>query len=107
MTPGPCTQFGKEACMKFLPFILVAALVLALASCKPLSPPEVISQDCTVAAAPANFTRIFIGTPAHDGTQSGTSANDPLDGTTAQKFDTILRSIAGKVCRRRSHRAVL
>jgi hypothetical protein len=82
--------------MKFSPFILASATVLALAmaSCKPLSSPEVISQDCTVAAAPANFTRIFIGTPAHGGSQSGTSAKDPLDGTTAQKFDTILRSIA-------------
>jgi hypothetical protein len=72
----------------------VLALALVLTSCKPLSSPEVISQDCTVAAAPANFTRIFIGTPAHGGTQSGISAKDPLDGTTAQKFDTILRSIA-------------
>src|SRR5579864_7233112 len=84
--------------MKFSPFILasaaVLALVLALASCKPLSSPEELSQDCTVAAAPANFTRIFIGTPAHGGTQSGASAKDPLDGTTAQKFDTILRTIA-------------
>jgi len=77
-------------------FILAPTLVLllVLASCKPLSSPEVTSQDCTVAAAPANFTRIFIGTPAHGGTQSGTSAKDPLDGATAQKFDTILRSIA-------------
>ncbi len=82
--------------MRFSPFILAAAsvLALALASCRPLSSPEVISQDCTVAAAPANFTRIFIGTPAHGGSQSGTSAKDPLDGTTAQKFDTILRTIA-------------
>src|SRR6476620_7398564 len=86
--------------MKFSPFILASALVLvlvlvlALASCKPLSSPEVISHDCTVAAAPANFTRIVIGTPAHGGPQSGTSAKDPVDGTTAQKFDTLLRSIA-------------
>lgn len=84
--------------MKFSPFILASAAVLvmalAMASCMSLSAPEVVSQDCTVAAAPANFTRIFIGTPAHGGSQSGTSANDPLDGTTAQKFDTILRSIA-------------
>ena len=81
--------------MKFSPFILAPAsvLALALASCKPLAH-DVISQDCAVAAAPANFTRIFIGTPAHGGMQSGTSAKDPLDGTTAQKFDTILRSIA-------------
>src|SRR5580765_5716962 len=95
---SPYTQFGKKAYMKFSPFILASAtvltLALAMASCKPLSSPEVISQDCTVAAAPANFTRIFIGTPAHGGSQSGTSAKDPLDGTTAQKFDTILRSIA-------------
>ena len=80
--------------MRFSPFILAIALVLSLSSCKPLAPPEVISQDCTVAAVPANFTRIFIGTPARGGPQSGTSAQDPLDGTTAQKFDTILRSIA-------------
>ena len=84
--------------MKFRLFVLspvpVLALALILTSCKPLSSPEVTSQDCTVAAAPANFTRIFIGTPAHGGTQSGASAKDPLDGTTAQKFDTILRSIA-------------
>lgn len=80
--------------MRFSPFILAIALVLSLSSCKPLGPPEVISQDCAVAAVPANFTRIFIGTPARGGSQSGTSAKDPLDGTTAQKFDTILRSIA-------------
>lgn len=80
--------------MKFSPFILATTLVLSLSSCKPLAPPEVISQDCAVAAAPANFTRIFIGTPARGGSQSGTSAKDPLDGTTAQKFDTVLRSIA-------------
>src|SRR5579864_7689983 len=83
--------------MKFSPFALapasVLALILAVASCRTLAP-EVISQDCAVAAVPANFTRIYIGKPASGGSQSGTSAKDPLDGTTAQKFDTILRTIA-------------
>jgi hypothetical protein len=69
------------------------ALLLPLASCMRLSP-EVVSQDCTVAAAPAGFTRIYVGAPAGSGQQSGASAKDPLDGTTAQKFDTILRTIA-------------
>lgn len=67
-----------------------ATLVLALASCINLSSPEVTSQDC-IAAVPSGSTRIFIGNKAHAG--SGTSFDDPLDGSTAQKFDTILRSI--------------
>ena len=79
--------------MKFARFILPPALILALVSCRPLAP-EVISQDCTVAAVPANFTRIFIGVPARGGHQSGASAKDPLDGASAEKFDTILRTIA-------------
>ncbi|MBZ5508178.1 MAG: hypothetical protein LAO78_22180 [Acidobacteriia bacterium] len=73
--------------------VFLPALILALASCKPLTP-EVTSQDCTVSAVPAGFTRIFIGAPARGGQQSGISANEPLDGTTADKFDTILRTIA-------------
>lgn len=51
------------------------------------------SPDCS-GNVPAGFTRIFIGFPAPRGTQSGTTADDPLDGSTAEKFDTILRSIA-------------
>ncbi len=43
---------------------------------------------------PSGFTRIYIGAPARGGQQSGTSAKDPLDGTTADKFDSILRTIA-------------
>ena len=79
--------------MKFARFSLPSALILALASCIPLDP-EVISQDCAVPVVPANFTRIFIGSPARGGQQAGTSADDPLDGTSADKFDTILRTIA-------------
>jgi hypothetical protein len=79
--------------MKFACFIFPLALVLTLASCKPLTP-EVTSRDCTVAAVPSGFTRIYIGAPARGGQQSGTSAKDPLDGTTADKFDSILRTIA-------------
>ncbi len=63
-----------------------------MGSVKPLST-KVTSQDCR-AAAPAKFTRIYIGMPAHGGQGSGTSFDDPLDGSTAEKFDTILRSIA-------------
>jgi hypothetical protein len=72
--------------------VFSVALLAALVSCKPLSP-EVTSKDCT-APVPAGFTRIFIGNPAHGGKLSGTSFDDPLDGSTAQKFDAILRSIA-------------
>ncbi|HEX7287340.1 MAG TPA: hypothetical protein VF532_14230 [Candidatus Angelobacter sp.] len=72
--------------------LLVFPLVLALTSC--ISPEsEFASSDCTAPVQPG-FTRIFIGVPARRGQQSGTSAQDPLDGTTADKFDTILRTIA-------------
>lgn len=77
--------------MRHLP-LFVFTLVLALVSC--ISPEsEFPSRDCT-GAVPAQFTRIFIGAPAPHGQQSGTSALDPLDGATADKFDTILRTIA-------------
>ncbi len=78
----------KCACM----FILLA-LMMALPSCQTLDH-EVISKDCTVAAVPTGFTRLYIGVPASNGQQSGTSAKDPLDGTTAVKLDTILSTIA-------------
>jgi len=77
--------------MKFALVSATAALVLALASCMHLSTPEVTSRACVV-AVPSGSTRIFIGSKAHAG--SGTSFDDPLDGSTAQKFDTILRSIS-------------
>ena len=77
--------------MKLALVSAVAALVLALASCMKLSPPKVTSRDC-IAAVPSGFTRIFIGSKPHAG--SGTSFDDPLDGSTAEKFDTILRSIS-------------
>jgi hypothetical protein len=51
------------------------------------------SPDCQ-GTAPAGFTRIFVGRPASKGSHSGISADDPLDGTTADKFDTILRTIS-------------
>ncbi len=79
--------------MKFARFFLPSALILALVSCMSLDR-EVISQDCAVPVVPVNFTRIFIGSPARGGQQAGTSADDPLDGTSADKFDTILRTIA-------------
>ena len=79
--------------MKFARFFLPSALILALVSCMPLDP-EVVSQDCTVAVVPNGFTRIFIGAPARGGQQSGASSDDPLDGTSTDKFDAILRTIA-------------
>jgi hypothetical protein len=79
--------------MKVLRFVVLAALVLALASCMQLRTPEITSQDCTV-AVPKGSTRIFIGTPVRGGQQSGTSFDDPLDGSSAEKFDTILRTIS-------------
>lgn len=56
-----------------------------------------LSSDCTVKTLPQGFSRIFIAfkpagstTSAHkDG--SG-KLNDPFDGSTAEKFDTILRA---------------
>src|SRR5579859_467591 len=81
---------SKEVAMKLALVALPTALVLALTSCMRLSP-EVTSQDCIV-PVPAGSTRIFIGSNGHAG--SGTSFDDPLDGSTAQRFDTILRSIA-------------
>lgn len=72
--------------------LLVFPAVIALVSCGS-NAGEFPSLDCT-GPVPAQFTRIFIGTPAAGGQQSGTSAGDPLDGTTADKFDTILRTIA-------------
>lgn len=75
--------------MKFA--CLVLPLALACTGCLALKT-NFPSSDCT-GAAPAGFTRIFIGAPAPGGSQSGTSADDPLDGTTADKFDTILRTI--------------
>jgi hypothetical protein len=79
--------------MKFVRHLLLSAPLLSLLACNPLAP-EVVSRDCTIDAVPATFTRIYIGVPHAGRPQSGTSAEDPLDGTTAQKFDTILRTIA-------------
>lgn len=76
--------------MKRIIYLLPVALLFA--SC--ISPPSGFpSSDCTD-AVPTQFTRIYIGAPSPGGRQSGTSAQDPLDGTTAEKFDTILRTIA-------------
>ncbi|HZS27213.1 MAG TPA: hypothetical protein VFB76_08270 [Candidatus Angelobacter sp.] len=79
--------------MKAAYFLLLAIVGLTLVSCIRLDP-EVTSQDCTVVATPAGFTRIFIGMPASGSKQSGTSFDDPLDGSSADKFDAILRTIS-------------
>ena len=77
--------------MRRLP-LFVLPVILSLVSCIPQER-HFVSSDCTVPVQ-AQFTRIYIGTPSPGGQQSGTSALDPLDGTTADKFDTILRTIA-------------
>jgi hypothetical protein len=77
--------------MKVSLFCVLLAVVLGLSSCLSLSP-EVTSQDC-VGAVPAGATRIFIGLSS-SGAHSGTSFDDPLDGSTAEKFDAILSSIS-------------
>src|SRR5947209_213794 len=79
--------------MKLALVALPAALMLSLASCKPLASPEVTSQDC-IAAVPAGFTRIFLGAQARGGQPPGASFDDPLDGSMADKFDAILRTIS-------------
>lgn len=76
--------------MKCLRFFLPLA-VLCCTGCLAFNR-DFPSSDCR-GAAPTGFTRIFIGAPASRGSQSGTSADDPLDGTSAEKFDTILRTI--------------
>lgn len=78
--------------MKIALTVVSVSLVFALVSCSPLDR-KVISPDC-LGPVRANFTRIYIGTPARGGRLAGTSFDDPLDGSTAHKFDTILRSIA-------------
>jgi hypothetical protein len=80
----------KDVYMKLDILAALVALVLALSSCKGLKP-EVTSQDCVV-PVPQGSTRIFIGAAAHNG--SGASFDDPLDGSTAEKFDGILSSIS-------------
>ena len=55
------------------------------------------SSDCTAKIVPQGFSRIFItsdGSASHRGNQKslGSTASDPYDGSTAEKFDTILRS---------------
>lgn len=56
-----------------------------------------LSSDCTAKSTPQGFSRIFIASDAgshHRGNQKslGSTANNPYDGSTAEKFDTILRS---------------
>ena len=77
--------------MRRLPLFVLPA-VLFLVSCI-AHESQFLSSDCT-APVPAQFTRIYIGIPSPGGQQSGTSALDPLDGSTADKFDTVLRTIA-------------
>ena len=81
---------SARICMRYLRLFLALA-VLACAGCLRLNK-DFPSADCR-GDVPAGFTRIFIGTPGSGGSQSGTSADDPLDGTSAEKFDAILRTI--------------
>ncbi len=75
--------------MKWFPFAVLLALLCT--GCVPFH--AFPSPDCQ-GTAPAAFTRIFVGKPASQGSHSGISADDPLDGTTADKFDAILRTIS-------------
>lgn len=56
-----------------------------------------LSSDCTVKSLPQGFSRIFIAfkpAPSAGNAHKGGSGavNDPFDGSTAEKFDTILRA---------------
>jgi len=55
-----------------------------------LSQSEFRSQDCS-GSVPTGHTRIFIA-DRHDGKPGTGSASDPFDGSSAEKFDTLLRS---------------
>ncbi len=55
------------------------------------------ATDCTARSTPQGFSRIFItsdGASSRRGSQKslGSTASDPYDGSTAEKFDAILRS---------------
>ena len=49
-----------------------------------------VSTDCTTKKPPQDFSRIFISYYSKGQAGAG-SANDPYDGSTAEKFDAILR----------------
>jgi hypothetical protein len=57
-----------------------------------------LSSDCTVKTLPKGFSRIFIASnPVGSGPSAASAGgsgtlNDPYDGSTAEKFDSILRS---------------
>lgn len=53
-----------------------------------------LSSDCTAKTLPQGFSRIFIAFKPIGNTGKGGSGtvNDPFDGSTAEKFDTILRT---------------
>ena len=55
-----------------------------------VSQSDFASQDCS-GQVPAGYTRIFIA-DRNDGKPGTGSPSDPFDGSTAEKFDTILRS---------------
>jgi hypothetical protein len=64
-----------------------------MTSCKPLTP-EVVSQDCTVAAAPAGFTRIYIGAPA-GGAMDGIVINSATAEARKNVVDGIFIGLGG------------
>jgi len=55
-----------------------------------LSQSEFRSQDCS-GSVPTGHTRIFVA-DRHDSKPGTGSASDPFDGSSAEKFDTLLRS---------------
>jgi hypothetical protein len=50
-----------------------------------------ISPDCQSAAPPKDFSRVFIAL-RKDGERGSGTAGDPFDGSTAERFDTLLRT---------------
>jgi hypothetical protein len=55
------------------------------------APAANLSDDCAAKSPPRNFSRIFIALRPGSKAGSGT-ASDPYDGSTAERFDALLRS---------------
>jgi hypothetical protein len=75
----------------FLPLVWTGIATMQTNTASPaLSQSDFRSQDCS-GSVPAGYTRIFIA-DRHDGKPGTGSPSDPFDGSTADKFDKLLRS---------------
>ncbi len=71
-------------------FCFALFLMTLFCAASALSQSEFASADCS-GQLPAGYTRMYIA-DRHDGKPGSGSASDPFDGSTAQKFDSVLRA---------------